>query len=167
METVNQNFHSTSMRDTIDRFLYNKKIAIAGVSHNPKKFGYILYKTAREKGYSVIPINPKGGKIDDVTCLQSVAMLDSDILQLLIATNKRDTVKVVEEAIAKGIRNIWIQNGCESNEAIKIAKENNINLIYKECFLMYAWPKGIHKFHQVISNWIGKYKKEITVVKAF
>jgi predicted CoA-binding protein len=166
META-QNLHNMSMRETIDRFLRDKKLAIAGVSHNPKKFGYILYKTAREKGYSVIPINPKGGKIDDVTCIQSAAMLDSDIHQLLIATHKRDSVKVMEEAIAKGIRNIWIQNGCESDEAINIAKENNVNLVYKECFLMYAWPKGIHKFHQVISNWIGKYKKEITITKVF
>jgi predicted CoA-binding protein len=148
-----------TIQETINLFLYEKRIAIAGVSHNPRKFGYILYKTAKEKGFYATPINPKGGVIDGVFCLESVALLDNEIHNLLIATHKRDTAKVMEEAVAKGIRNIWIQNGCESDEAIKIAKENNINLVSKMCFLMYAWPKGFHKFHQRISRWVGNYVK--------
>jgi predicted CoA-binding protein len=151
-------------RETIDLFLQNKKIAITGVSHNLKKFGYILFKTAREKGYTVIPINPKGGKIDGIECVTSVLEL-SEVQNLLIATHKRDTAKVMEEAITRGIRNIWIQNGCESDEAIKIARENNVNLVCKVCFLMYAWPKGIHKFHQTLANWVGKYVKETSNLK--
>jgi len=147
-------------RETIDLFLHDKRIAIAGVSHNPKKFGYLLFKTAREKGYSVVPINPKGGVIDGIACIESVANLQGEVSNLLIATHKRDTQKVVEDAIIKGIRNIWIQNGCETKEAISIARENNINLVSQLCFLMYAWPKGIHKFHQTISRWVGKYIKE-------
>jgi hypothetical protein len=154
-----------NLRETIDLFLHEKKLAIAGVSHNPKKFGYILFKTAKEKGFFVTPVNPKGGTIDGITCLESVSMLGNDIHNLLIATHKRDTKKVMEEAIARGIRNIWIQNGCESEDAINMARENNINLVSHICFLMYAWPKGIHKFHQTLSRWVGKYVKEISPVK--
>lgn len=153
------------IREIIDVFLHDKKLAIAGVSHNPKKFGYILFKTAREKGYFVIPVNPKGGTIDGIECIESVSMLDSDIHNLVIATHKRDTAGVIEEAIAKGIRNVWIQNGCETEEAIIIARENNINLVAKECFLMYAWPKGIHKFHQTLARWFGRYVKETRELK--
>jgi len=154
-----------NLRENIDLFLHDKKVAIAGVSHNPKKFGYILFKTAKEKGYSVVPVNPKGGSIDGVACLESVTKLGSDYHNLVITTHKRDTKKVVEDAIARGIRNIWIQNGCETEEAINLARENNINLISKACFLMYAWPKGIHKFHQTIANWVGKYIKETSDLK--
>lgn len=154
-----------NLRETIELFLHDKKIAIAGVSHNPKKFGYILFKTAREKGYSVVPINPKGGVIDGIQCIESVVELHSDVHNLLIATHKRDTRKVMEDAINKGIRNIWIQNGCETEEAIGIARENNINLVSNICFMMYAWPKGIHKFHQALSRLVGKYIKESTADK--
>jgi predicted CoA-binding protein len=147
-------------REIIDLFLYDKKLAIAGVSHNPKKFGHILFKTAKEKGYSVTPINPRGGLIDGVQCVESVSKINDEIHNLLIATHKKDTAKVMEEAIAKGIRNIWIQNGCESEEAIKLGRENNVNLVSNLCFLMYAWPKGIHKLHQTLARWFGKYVKE-------
>lgn len=148
------------LRNIIDLFLHEKKLAIAGVSRNKKKFGHILFKTAQEKGYQVIPINPHGGSIDGIQYVNSVLELPDDIHYLIIATHKRDTLRVIEEAISKGIRNIWIQNGCESAEAIKLAHENNINLVSKQCFLMYAWPKGVHKFHQTVSKWFGLYVKE-------
>lgn len=153
------------LREIIDLFLREKNLAIAGVSHNPKKFGYILFKTAMEKGYFVTPVNPKGGVIDGVQCVESVSGLSADIRNLVIATHKRDSAKVMKEAIAKGIRNIWIQNGCESAEAIKLANENNINLVSKSCFLMYAWPLGFHKFHQTVSKWFGKYVKPTGEIK--
>jgi predicted CoA-binding protein len=65
----------------------------------------------------------------------------------------------MEEAIARGIKNIWIQNGCETEKAIEMAQKNNINLVSKACFLMYNNPHGIHKFHQTISKWTGSYVK--------
>jgi predicted CoA-binding protein len=148
-------------RQTIDLFLKDKRLAIAGVSRNPQKFGYSVYHTLKDKGYSIVPVNPNAEKIDDINCLQSISQLDEDVKNLLIATNKRDTQKVLEEAISKGIRNIWIQNGCETEEAIEYAGKNNINLVSKACFLMYANPTGFHKFHQTITKWFGGYAKEI------
>jgi predicted CoA-binding protein len=152
-----KNMHIMNSRQTIDIFLQEKKIAIAGVSRDPKKFGNIMFRTVKEKGYAPIPVNPKGGTIDEIVCIDSIANLGSDIHNLLIITHKRDTKKVLEEAISKGINNIWIQNGCETKEAIKIAEENNINLVSKACFLMYAKPKGFHRFHQTLAKWVGRY----------
>jgi len=153
------------IRAIIDKFLQNKKLAIAGVSHNPRKFGYLVFKTAKEKGYFVTPVNPKGGIIDGIPCVESVTNLSEDIHNLLITTHKKDTARVVEEAIAKGIRNIWIQNGCESDESIRIAREHNVQLVSGVCFLMYAWPKGAHKFHQTLTKWFGRYIKETKELK--
>jgi predicted CoA-binding protein len=152
-------------RKVIDLFLSDKKLAIAGVSHNPKKFGHILFKTAKEKGFSAIPINKKGGNIDGTQCLESVDAIAGDIRNLLIVTNKKDTAEIVSQAIAKGIPNIWIQNGCESADAIKIAQDNHVNLVSKQCFFMYASPTGIHKFHTTISKWFGGYIKSSSELK--
>jgi predicted CoA-binding protein len=147
-------------RQIIDNFLTSKRLAMAGVSRNPRKFGNIMFRTLKEKGYSIIPVNPNGGTIDNTVCLNALSELGSDVQNLLIVTHKRDTEQVLDEAISKGIKNIWIQNGCETEKAIKMAREMNINLVSKACFLMYANPRGIHKFHQVISKLVGKYVKE-------
>ncbi len=148
---------NVNLRPVIDLFNHEKALAIAGVSYKPAKFGHVVYSAALKNGYTVIPINPKGGAIDGITCVESVSALDNQVNNLLIVTHKRDTEKVVKEAIAKGIKNIWIQNGCETPEAIEMAKSANINLVSKRCFLMYTNPKGIHKFHQTISRWVGSY----------
>lgn len=147
-----------SLRPIIDQFLTNKKIAIAGVSRNPKKFGNLLYWTLIHKGYEVYPINPHADSIEGNTCYHSITDLPEDVKFLLVATNKEDTELVIKEAIAKGLRNIWIQNGCESETAVKLAQDNGINLVSNCCILMYAEPKGFHKFHMVLSKWIGRYE---------
>jgi uncharacterized protein len=147
-----------SLRPIINQFLTSKKIAIAGVSRKPKKFGNILYWTLVHKGYEVYPVNPHADTIEGNTCYHHLKDLPADVEYLLITTNKEDTETVVKEAIEKGFKNIWIQDGCETEEAIKLAKDHSVNLISNCCILMYAAPKGFHKFHQVITKWIGKYE---------
>jgi predicted CoA-binding protein len=144
-------------RTTINLFLGNKTLAISGVSRNPQKFGNILFKTLKEKGYQIFPVNPNADDIDGIQCYHSVNDLPSDVTNLLIVNHKRDTAGVLKAAIDKGFRHIWIQRGCESDEALQLAKENNINLVAKACFLMYANPKGFHKFHQTLAKLFGSY----------
>jgi len=144
-------------RTTINLFLNNKTLAIAGVSRNPQKFGNVVFRTLKEKGYRILPINPNADSIEGDTCFRSIADLPSDVSTLLIVTHKRDTASIMKEAIEKGFRHIWIQRGCETEEAIQIAQENSINLVTKACILMYADPKGFHKFHQVLAKWFGAY----------
>ncbi len=40
-----------SPKTLIDEFLAQQEIALAGYSHQPKKFGHSVYKTLKEKGY--------------------------------------------------------------------------------------------------------------------
>ena len=145
-------------RNTIDEILAHKKIAIAGVSRDPRKFGNVLYCTLKNKGYDVYPINPSADNIDDCTCYHKVSDLPMEVKDLLIATAVKDTDDVIKEAIDKGIKNIWIQNGSETASAIKMAQDNHINLVTGACFLMYAEPKGFHKLHQVVAKMFGKYE---------
>jgi len=145
-------------RTTINLFLGSKTLAISGVSRNTQKFGNIVFRTLKEKGFQIFPINPNADTIDGITCYHSINELPDDITTLLIVNHKRDTAKVMKEAIEKGFRHIWVQRGCESDEALQLAKENNINLVSKACFLMYADPKGVHKFHQTLAKWFGSYQ---------
>ncbi len=144
-------------RTTINLFLGSKTLAISGVSRNPQKFGNMLFRTLKGKGFQVFPVNPNADSIDGDTCYHSLNDLPSEVSTLLIANHKRDTAEIMKAAIEKGFRHIWIQRGCESEEALQLAHENNINLVCKSCFLMYANPQGIHKFHQTFAKWFGSY----------
>jgi len=147
-------------RKAIESFLSTKKIAIAGVSRNPKKFGYTVFKELTQKGFDVYPINPNTDSLGGAPCFQSITALPSDVKNLLIVTPKDQTTGLIREAISNGISGIWIQQMSETPEAIKFAEENNINLINKECILMWAEPvKSIHKFHRTVKRLFGRLQK--------
>ncbi len=46
---------------SVDNFLRQEHIALAGYSRDTKKFGHVAYKTLKEKGYTLYPVNPSGG----------------------------------------------------------------------------------------------------------
>ena len=144
----------------IESFLSSKKIAIAGVSRNSRKFGYTVFKELSQKGFDVYPINPNTNSLGGTPCFQSVSALPSDVKNLLIVTPKDQTNGLIREAVSTGISGIWIQQMSETPEAIQFAEENKVNLISKQCILMWLEPvKSIHKFHRNLKKLFGMLPK--------
>ena len=142
----------------IENFLSEKRLAIAGVSRDSKKFGHLVFKHLREHGYDLCPINPNTDKIDDFKCYTSVKEIPELYDRLLIVTPVSKTQDVLKEAIERGIKQIWIQNKSENMDVIKLAKEKNIDIIYKKCIFMFAEPvEAGHKFHRAIAKFFGSY----------
>jgi uncharacterized protein len=143
-------------RKVIESFLSAKKIAIAGVSRNSKKFGYTVFKELSQKGFDVYPINPNTDSLGGTPCFQSISALPPDVRNLLIVTPKDQTAGLIREAVSNGISGIWIQQMSETPEAIEIARENTVDLISKQCILMWIEPvKSIHRFHRNLKKLFG------------
>ncbi len=144
----------------IDSFLAIRRVAVAGVSRDPKKFGHLVFKLLKEKGFEVYPINPEIDQIAGVPCFHSVSALPLNVHSLLIITQKKQTKSVVAEAVAKGIDNIWIQQMSDTPEAIELASSHPVNLVTGECILMHLDPvTGIHKFHRTVKKLFGLYPR--------
>lgn len=131
----------------------NQKIAIAGVSSNPKRFGYTIFNDLRKKGFDICPVNPKAKDIDGVKFYASISDVPDEYKKLFIVTPKTATNEVLKEASKKGINHVWIQQTANTKESAVLAKANNIELIEKECIYMYTEPvAGMHKFHRTINK---------------
>lgn len=143
-------------KQQINSFFSAGKIAIAGVSRSPKKFGYQVFHELKEKKYPVIPLNPNADTIDGESCYKSLDKLPAGTDSLLILTPKHETDKLLREAISKGIKNIWIQQMSETPESMKIASEAQKEIILGKCVFMFAEPvKGVHKFHRSLVKFFG------------
>lgn len=142
------------MKD-VAAFLSAGKYAVAGVSRDPKKFGHVVYKTLLKKGMDVVPVNPATDTIDGAKCYNSVSDLPSDIKGIIFMTPKEETLSVGREAISKGIKNLWIQQGAESKATISELEKENVNLIHNECIMMFWKPDGIHSFHRFLKKIFG------------
>ena len=136
-------------------FLSAGKYAVAGVSRDPKKFGQVVFRELRQKGMDVVPVNPNAEIIDGVKCFSSVSDLPSDVRGLILMTPKGETLTVAREAIAHGIKDLWIQQGAETRATIEELKKEEINLFSKECIMMFWKPNSIHSFHRFLKKIFG------------
>jgi predicted CoA-binding protein len=141
----------------VDAFLSQKSLAVAGVSNKKNKFGNIVYRELKEKGYPVFPVNPKLDEIEGDKCYHHLKELPESVSGVVIVVPPAEAVKVVRDAAAAGIRHIWLQQGAESEEAVALCKDNGINVIYGHCILMFASPTAfVHRAHRYIWRLLGR-----------
>ena len=144
----------------INEFLAPKKLAIAGASRNPKKFGGTVLSELKKKGFDLYPVHPVATEIQGIPCFNSVSELPAGVDHLYIVTRKDQTAGVVEQALKQGIRKIWIQQHSDTPEALEMAKKQNVPVISGRCMMMFAEPVGtMHGFHRWLSKLFGGYPR--------
>jgi predicted CoA-binding protein len=140
----------------IDHFLNTKTMAIAGASRDEKSFSSQVAVHLSKLGYKLWLINPQFDPSDkENNRIQSVSELPSDVTHLLVLTPAVQTESVVTESISKGIKNLWIQQYSDTPNALKLARENGLNLVHHQCIFMFSQPEGMHKFHHRIKKFFG------------
>ncbi len=142
---------------SIQEFLAQKKIAVAGVSQKKSKFGNALYNELKKKGYDVFAVHPYLHEYDDKKCYDSVMSLPDDVTALVINTKTEVSKELLGQAKEKGIKHIWLQQGSANKELLANLPNGETNVICKQCLLMFANPSGIHGFHGWLKKTFGKY----------
>jgi predicted CoA-binding protein len=117
------------METKIHQFLAAEAFGVAGASTNRDKYGNKALRCFLQNDRKAIPINPRAEIIEGEACVASVSDLPSEVKSLSVITPPKITEQVVEEAIAKGIENIWMQPGAESPKAVARCEEAGINVI--------------------------------------
>jgi len=141
----------------MDEFYAQKTLAVAGVSRNPQKFGTMVYRELKAKGYTVYPVNPNTPTIEGDPCYPNLGALPGPVGGLIISTLPAQSEQLVKDAAQAGIKYVWLQQGSESPAAIKFCQDNGIQVVIGECVFMYAEPVGfLHKIHRFVNTISGK-----------
>ncbi len=142
---------------SIQQFLSQKKIAVAGVSGKKSKFGNALYNELKKKGYDVFAVNPNLEEYDNKKCYHKLSALPDDVTALVINTKSEISKELLAQAKEKGIKHIWLQQGSADKELLANLPNGDTNVICKQCLLMFANPSGIHGFHGWLKKTFGNY----------
>src|SRR5579884_2646190 len=94
--------------NTIEDFLAQKRIAMIGVSRNPKEFSGALFQELQKRGYDMVPVNPKASEVLGLPCFSRVQDVQPPVDAALLMTSAQVTDAVVSECAAAGIRRIWL-----------------------------------------------------------
>lgn len=114
----------------IDTFLAASAFAVVGASDRPHKYGHRCYVCYLQHGRTAYPINPRLQTILGNQVYPDLASLPEKVESISIITTPAVTENVIDEAIAAGVKNVWMQPGAESAAAVEKAEQSGLNVIY-------------------------------------
>lgn len=128
-------------RESIDDFLRQKRIAIAGVSRNTGETANFIYRTLRDAGYGVFAVNPNASELEGDPCYPNLAAIPDGVDGVLIVTPPERAVDVVRECKELGIARVWMHRsfgtGSVSDEAVELCRKEGIRVIPGGCPMMF------------------------------
>lgn len=111
--------------------------AVVGASENQDKYGYKIYKRLKARGYEVYPVNPNYETLLGEKCYPDLKSLPKKPEVVNMVINPKHGIRVISEMIELGIKNVWLQPGTASEELVRLAIDNDIE-VFQGCVLVEA-----------------------------
>ena len=130
--------HLDIYSDEIDKMEIDKKnpIAVVGVSRDKEKYGFKVFKTLLENDFLVFAINPNADTILDQKVYPNLFSLPEKPDLVVIVTPPNVTAKIIDSCVKIGVRKVWLQPGSESENVIREAEDNGIDVVYNACIMI-------------------------------
>jgi hypothetical protein len=132
-------------------FLSCRRIAVTGVSHDPKGHGSnAVYLRLRERGYDVFAVNPNASSVEGDATYPDLRSIPGGVEAVVIGTRPEHAMSTIEEASELGVTRVWmhrsIDAGSVSPEAAAFGRQHGITVIDGGYPLMFdPTSDGAHK----------------------
>lgn len=111
-------------------------VAVVGATDDPGKYGGVIYRDLKQKGFEVYPVNPNRDTVDGDVAFQSLDSLPVDPTIVNIVVPPQATLGVLKKARELGYRNVWVQPGAESPEVMTYLTSNDFNYLANSCIMV-------------------------------
>jgi predicted CoA-binding protein len=112
-----------------------KTVAVIGASSDRRKFGNRALRAYVQQGYTVLAINPNETEVEGLKTYASVLDVPGPIDMATFYVPPEIGEKVIEDVARKGITEVWLNPGAESDALVARAKSLNIRPI-EACSIM-------------------------------
>ena len=120
----------------IDEILRNcRTIAVVGLSSNPARPSHRVAAYMQSQGYRVIPVNPNETTVLGELAYPSLTAVPGTIDLVNIFRKSEDVLPIVDEAIARGAKAIWMQEGVVNEVAAERARQAGLLVVTDRCWL--------------------------------
>lgn len=113
-----------------------KTIAVVGISANPLRPSYGVAAYMQSQGYRIIPVNPEIDSVLGEKAYPSLLDVPDQIDIVNIFRRSENVPPIVDHAIQKRVRAIWMQETVVHEESAKKAREKGIVVIMDRCILV-------------------------------
>lgn len=107
----------------------SKIVAVVGASSDRGKFGNKAVRAFQAQGHRVIPINPNEPQVEGLRTYASVLDVPDAIDMATVYVQPDVALRLLDEFEKKGIPEIWINPGAESDGLLTEARRRKLNVI--------------------------------------
>ncbi len=156
-----------SIREAATEFLAYERIAVTGVSRDPKGHGSnLVYRRLRARGYEVFAVNPNADEVEGDPCYHDLKTIPGGVDAVVIGTRPEIAEDTMRECADLGIKRVWMHRsfgpGSVSDAARGYGRSHGVTVIDGGCPLMFeptADPG--HKVMRLVCTLTGKVPKRV------
>ena len=131
-----------TMKEAAAEFLSHKRVAVTGVSRQPKNHGSnTVYKRLRERGYEVFAVNPNANEVEGDRAYHDLRSIPGGVEAVVIGTRPERAEETMHECAELGIQHVWMHRGpgagSVSDVATAYGRRRGITVIDGGCPCMF------------------------------
>ena len=107
--------------------------AVVGLSANPARTAYGIAEYVMGLGHEVVPVHPKAEQVHGQQGFPDLASVPGTIDVVDVFVNSRLAGAVVDEAIARGAKAVWLQKGVVDEAAAQRAVAAGLDVVMDTC----------------------------------
>lgn len=129
-EFPKQNATSAEIADILRS---SKIIAVIGLSPKPERPSHGVSAYMKSQGYTIIPVNPGHQELLGEKAYASLADVPGPVDIVDIFRDPAAVPEIVDQAIAKGAKVVWMQEGIVHNAAADKARAAGLKVVMNKC----------------------------------
>jgi hypothetical protein len=123
------------MKQIAEILRVGRTIAVVGLSAKRYRPSYGVAEYMQRAGYRIIPVNPHETEVLGEKCYPDVDSVPEPIDIVDIFRRSEFVPEIVEAAIRKGAKVMWMQEGVIHEEAARRAQEAGLEVVMDRCIL--------------------------------
>ncbi len=112
-----------------------RTIAVVGLSGRPDRHSHEVAAYLQEKGYRIVPVNPNEREVLGERSYDSLLEVPADVRIDVVNVFRRaeETPPIAEQAVARGAKVLWLQDGIVNDDARRIAEAGGLSVVMGVC----------------------------------
>lgn len=120
----------SDVRNILER---SRTVAVVGISRDLQKAAGRIPAELKERGFRIIPVNPKSDEIIGEKAYPSLADIPEAVDVVNVFRPAEEAPDIARQAVTSGAKVLWLQSGIRSEEARRIAEEGGLGYIEDRC----------------------------------
>jgi hypothetical protein len=113
-----------------------RTLAVVGLSDDPAKASYAVSAYMQEHGYRILPVNPGIASALGEKSYASLSELPVRPDVVNVFRLPKAIPAIVDEMLALGLKNLWVQLGIRNEAAAEKAEAGGIRVVMDRCIMV-------------------------------